>query len=69
MAETENPGLSSLRLWWVIVAGESELAGEPIPDDAVVLHFMGYGASHQVTAADLRQAFPGTQPGFADSTG
>lgn len=64
----DNPGLDSLRLWWVMVAGEAELAGEPIPDSVVVLHFMGSGASHQVTAADMRQAFPGTQAGFATAS-
>lgn len=35
---------------------EAEMVGEPIADDAVVLHFMGSGASDQVTAGEIRKA-------------
>lgn len=35
---------------------ESELVGEPMPDSFVVLHFMGSGASDQVTAGEVRAA-------------
>lgn len=35
---------------------QAELVGEPVPDSAVVLHFMGSGASDQVTAGEYRAA-------------
>lgn len=52
-----TPGLQSLGMWWAMIEAERELAGDPkIPDDAVVLPFMGSGASHNVTAGDIRNA-------------
>jgi hypothetical protein len=35
---------------------QHELVDEPLPDSAVVLHFMGSGASDQVTAGEVRMA-------------
>jgi len=35
---------------------QCELVDEPVPDGAVVLHFMGSGASDQVTAGEVRAA-------------
>lgn len=61
----ESAGMASLRLWWIMASGEQELAGEPFPDNAPILGFMGSGASHCVSAAELRQAFPGTEIGFS----
>lgn len=37
-----------------MVNAEADLCNEPIKDDAIILHFMGSGASHQVTAKDIR---------------
>lgn len=51
-----NEGFSSLSLWWTMIEAEAELAGEPIKDDAPILHFKGCGTSHQVTAGDIRAA-------------
>jgi len=54
---TKDEGINSICLWWVMIEAERELNGEDrIPDDAVILHFMGSGASHQVTAAQIRAA-------------
>jgi hypothetical protein len=49
-------GLARLMLPVQMSLAEAELVGEPAGDDAVVLHFMGSGASDQVTAGQLRQA-------------
>ena len=35
---------------------QAELVGEPMTDSTVVLHFMGSGASDQVTAGEVRKA-------------
>jgi len=51
-----NDGFSSLSLWWTMIEAEAELVGEPIKDDAPILSFMGCGASHQVTAGEIRAA-------------
>jgi antitoxin HicB len=40
--------------WWIMVEAQEELAEKPIPDHAVILHFMGSGASTMVTARQLR---------------
>lgn len=34
---------------------EAELVDEPVPDEAVVYHFMGSGASDSVTAGEFRK--------------
>jgi hypothetical protein len=39
-----------------------DLAGDPIPDEAVVLAFMGGGASDEVTAGDIRRALAPQPP-------
>lgn len=38
---------------WMGIA-QADAIGEPIPDDTVVLRFMGSGASDQVTAGEIR---------------
>lgn len=54
--------ISGLLLWWVMVEAEKELAGEPpIADNAVILHFMGCGASHSVLASDFRAMMKAAQ--------
>ena len=40
---------------WMGIA-ECELVGEPLADSAVVLSFMGSGASDRVTAGEVREA-------------
>ncbi|GEM_PF-2647563 len=55
-AHHRNDGFSSLSLWWTMIEAEAELIGEPIKDDRPILSFMGSGASHQVTARDIRAA-------------
>lgn len=49
-----NSGKASFSAWWAMIQAEAELIDKSIPDDAVVLHYMGCGASHQVTAKDIR---------------
>lgn len=48
--------LSRLMLPLVMTMAEAELVDEPIGDDAMVLHFMGSGASDTVTAGQVRSA-------------
>lgn len=55
-AQHRNEGFSSLSLWWTMIEAEAELIGKPIKDDRPILSFMGSGASHQVTAGDIRAA-------------
>ena len=52
-----NKALSPLACWWAMVEAQAELSEDgPIPPDAVVLHFMGSGASTQLTAQQMRDA-------------
>lgn len=51
-----SPGFESLRLWWTMHEAQWELWDERPADDKVVLQFMGSGASHMVTAGEIRQA-------------
>lgn len=52
-----NKALSPLACWWAMVEAQAELSEDgPIPPDAVVLHFMGSGASTQLTAQQMRAA-------------
>ncbi len=55
-AQQRNEGFASLSLWWTMTEAEAELIGKPIKDDRPILSFMGSGASHQVTAGDIRAA-------------
>lgn len=41
-------------LWWCMMQAQEEMCERPIADEAVVFHFMGSGASHMVTAKQLR---------------
>ena len=52
----EIMSMSLLRTWWAMVKADSELAGEPIADDTIVLHFMGSGASCHLTKKQLDDA-------------
>lgn len=45
---------STFALWWSMVEAENNLAEYPIKDDEIILHYMGCGASCQVTAGDIR---------------
>lgn len=58
-----SPGFESLRLWWIMLEAQWELCEERPADDKVVLQFMGSGASHMVTAGEIRQALDVTEPG------
>jgi len=52
-----NKALSPIACWWAMVEAQAKLSEDgPIPQDAVILHFMGSGASMQVTAQQLRDA-------------
>ena len=48
--------MSLLATWWSMTKIHHELAGEPIPEDAVVLNFMGSGASCHLTKKQLDEA-------------
>jgi hypothetical protein len=55
LMRVKDEALRIVHQWWVFVEAHREVCDEPrIPDDAVILHFMGSGASTQVTAADFR---------------
>lgn len=45
---------SAFSVWWAMIQAHEELAEQPIPDNATILHFMGSGASTMVTAKQLR---------------
>lgn len=61
LAAQRNDGFASLSLWWTMIEAEAELVGETVADDAPILHFMGSGASHQVTAGEIRAALASRQ--------
>lgn len=48
--------LARLMLPVVMSMAEAELVDEPVADDDVMLHFMGSGASDQVTAGQVNRA-------------
>lgn len=51
--EERRSAASLLSCWWAMVQAQEEIAERPIPRDAVILHFMGSGASCMVFARDL----------------
>ena len=53
-AMTDNSSANLFTFWWSLVEADAQLLDEPIKDDAVILHFMGSGASCIVTAKDIR---------------
>ena len=53
---------STFGLWWAMLEAEHELAEQPISDDATILHYMGCGASCQVSAGDIRKLLGRTKP-------
>lgn len=55
-AITVIKGLARLMLPVQMAIAEAELVNEPHDDDVVVMHFMGSGASDQVTAGEVRKA-------------
>lgn len=46
---------------------ERDLIEEPVADDAVVLSFMGSGASDRVTAGEVRSALAAAEAALADA--
>ena len=52
---SEDVQKSTFSLWWSMVEAEHDLAGEPIKDNEIILHYMGCGAICQVTAGDIRK--------------
>ncbi len=48
--------LGPLRAWWAMNEAQWEICEETPADDAIILHFMGSGASTAVTAGQLRVA-------------
>lgn len=55
MTEAQKRAASLFGCWWAMVQAERELAETPIDPEAVVLHFMGCGASCMVHAKDLTE--------------
>lgn len=52
---TLDTAQSLFSCWWAMIEAEQECCNEPkIPDDAVILQFMGSGASCQVYAKNIR---------------
>lgn len=45
--------MSLLKMWWTMVNIDAELSDEPIKDDAVILNFVGSGASCFLTKRQL----------------
>lgn len=54
LTEDQRKAVSLFTFWWRCVEADAELAYEPIPDDALCLHFAGSGASAMVFARDMR---------------
>jgi hypothetical protein len=52
----ENERLRRCLMPVMMMMAQAECIDEPLPDDAVVLSFMGSGASDQVTAGEIRAA-------------
>lgn len=56
---TNKGSINSLPIWWTMFKAQEELRAESANDEnrihpyTAILSFMGSGASHQVTAADL----------------
>lgn len=48
---------AALDMWWAMVQADEELGGAQIADAATLFHYMGNGASTQVTAGQLRAMF------------
>ena len=54
--DAQRAGMSALKCWWAMHEAQWELCEESPADDVVILHFMGSGASTQVTAGQIRDA-------------
>ena len=54
--KTRNRNLSVLQCWWAMLNVQEEWMGTPIPEDTIILNFMGSGASCHVTAKQLNAA-------------
>lgn len=61
MSEDFKTAASLFSIWWAMVEAQQQLAGEPIGDNAVILYFMGSGASTTVTAKHLRDLVAGLE--------
>lgn len=55
LTDAQKRAASLFTCWWSMVEAEHELADKPIDPEAVVLHYMGCGASCMVHAKDLRE--------------
>lgn len=55
LTEAQRRAVSLFTCWWSMVQAHQELAGDPVDPEAVVLHFMGSGASCMVHAKDLTE--------------
>lgn len=53
----------------VMTLAQRELVNNPVPDDAIILHFMGSGASDQVTAGEFREARAAARAILSDKGG
>ena len=54
--QTREAGMAALRTWWAMHEAQWAMCEETPADDAVILHFMGSGASTMVTAGQIRAA-------------
>ena len=64
--QRSNGALARCLLPVHMTLAERELVDDPVPDDAVVLCFMGSGASDNVTAGMIRAALAGGAPDASD---
>ena len=53
LTEEQRRAASLFCTWWSMVNAEAELCSTPIDPEAIVLHYMGCGASCMVHAKDL----------------
>lgn len=64
--ENNIDSLSPLTAWWAFTQAQYQLEndGKTIPEDAVILSFMGSGASTNVTAKQMSKALSGLSKDF-----
>lgn len=55
-SDSHEQGMAALRMWWAMHEAQWETFENTPADDAVILSFMGSGASTLVTAGQLRAA-------------
>jgi len=54
LTDEEHKAISSFATWWAMIEAQQELAEDAMEDGDIALHFMGSGASTQVSVGDLR---------------